>query len=76
MLLIWIPTALALDIYEGDDLFAALSAATAGDEIVVHTGTYSTQSSGGSYYREVVLSGTRARRSCRSPGCAPPTARR
>ena len=60
MWLLFVPAALAIDVYEGEDLFAAIAALGPGDELVVHAGTYSTRSSGGSYYREVTLAGTEA----------------
>ena len=47
-----------VDVYPGDDLFGTVDALAPGDEAIVHEGTYSTQQEGGSWFREVVLSGT------------------
>jgi hypothetical protein len=47
-----------VDVYPADDLFGTINALAPGDEVVVHEGTYTTQQDGGSWFREVVLSGT------------------
>ena len=60
------PPALAatVDVYPGDDLWAAIEAAAPGDEVVAgevvgaHAGTWTTQQASGSWYRSVELEGT------------------
>jgi MYXO-CTERM domain-containing protein len=46
------------EVRPGDDLFAAMEALVAGDELVVHEGVYSTQRESGSWLRSITLEGT------------------
>jgi MYXO-CTERM domain-containing protein len=56
-LLIASARAATVDVNPGDDLFAAIATLAPGDTCVVHAGTYTTQSDGGSWYRDVQLHG-------------------
>ncbi len=47
-----------IEVNPGDDLFAALENLQPGDSVIVSEGTYSTQSSSGSWYQDVTLNGT------------------
>lgn len=60
MLLVSLAFATTVDVWEGDDLWAALDALPPGTEVIVHSGTWTTQEPSGSWYRELVLNGTEA----------------
>ncbi|MFT4624088.1 MAG: hypothetical protein ACI8PZ_002747 [Myxococcota bacterium] len=47
-----------IDVYRGDDLWAAVASALPGDTVRVHAGLYTTQQLGGSWLRQVELRGT------------------
>ena len=53
-------SAATYDVYPADDLFGILEGVVAGDEVVVHEGTYSTQQPGGSWFRHLSFQGTAA----------------
>lgn len=40
-----------IDVYPEDDLFGILENLNPGDEVVVHAGTYTTQSASGNWFR-------------------------
>ncbi len=48
------------DVNPGDDLFGIIEGVVAGDEVIVHAGTYSSQQQGGSWFRQLTLNGTEA----------------
>lgn len=48
------------EVFPGGDLRGALLSLGAGDELIIHDGTYSTQQNGGSYFLEVFWNGTAA----------------
>lgn len=60
MMLVALARAATLDVWAGDDLWAALDALPPGSEVVVHAGTWTTQQPSGSWYRELVFNGTEA----------------
>jgi hypothetical protein len=51
-------SATTYEVSPDDDLFGILGSLAAGDEVVVDAGTYSSQQTGGSWYRAVTWSGT------------------
>ena len=46
------------EVNPGEDLFGILENVVAGDEVVVHAGTYTSQQGGGSWFRQLTLNGT------------------
>ncbi len=49
-----------IEVHDGEDLWGPMSALQPGDELIVHEGTWTSQQSGGSWFREVALDGTQA----------------